>query len=144
MNVRGDIMINEIRNKKGFTLIEIVIVIVIIAILAAILVPNLTRWIDRAKLASLKSEADTVRNAVAAQILTEVKDGQEVVGATEKDFDGEFWEELSKEVSTTVQCTDAKKDGYVTFTVSNGGLIEFTYSADGHTATFDGKDWEYE
>lgn len=135
---------NMLKNKKGFTLIEIVIVIVIIAILAAILVPNLTRWIDKAKLAALKSEADTVRNAVAAQILIEVKEGQEVVGATQNDFSQEFWDEVSKEVNTTVQCTDSDKDGYVTFSVANGGLISFTYSADNHTATFDGSDWSYE
>lgn len=133
-----------LKNKKGFTLIEIVIVIVIIAILAAILVPNLTKWIDKAKLASLKSEADTVRNAVAAQILSEVKDGQEVAGATQNDFGENFWTELSEEVNKDVQCTDPDADGYVTFTVSNGGLIEFTYSTDGHTATFNGTDWEYE
>lgn len=132
------------KNKKGFTLIEIVIVIVIIAILAAILVPNLTRWIDRAKLASLKSEADTVRNTVAAQILSEVKDGQEIAGATQADFDEDFWTEVSEEANTTLQCSDPDADGYVTFTVEKGGLIEFTYSTDGHTATFDGRDWTYE
>ncbi|MBQ0013926.1 MAG: prepilin-type N-terminal cleavage/methylation domain-containing protein [Oscillospiraceae bacterium] len=133
-----------LKNKKGFTLVEIVIVIVIIAILAAILVPNLTRWIDKAKIASLKSEADTVRNAVAAQVLSEVKDGSDVAGATEADFGDEFWTELRKEVNKDVQCTDPEKDCYTTFTISNGGLIEFTYSTDGHTATFDGKDWTYE
>lgn len=133
-----------LKNKKGFTLVEIVIVIVIIAILAAILVPNLTRWIEKAKIANLKSEADTVRNAVAAQILSEAKDGSNVAGATEDDFGEEFWTELSEEVNKDVQCTDPDKDGYVTFTVNNGGLIEFTYSTDGHIATFDGKDWTYE
>lgn len=133
-----------LNNKKGFTLIEIVIVIVIIAILAAILVPSLTRWIDKARLASLKSEADTIRNAVAAQILTEVKDGMDVTGATERDFGDSFWTELKQEVNKDVQCTDPEKDGYVTFTVGSGGLIEFTYSSGGHTATYDGTTWEYE
>lgn len=133
-----------IKNKKGFTLIEIVIVIVIIAILAAILVPNLTRWIDKAKIATLKSEADTVRNAVAAQILTEVKNGADVTGATENDFEDGFWAALSEDVNKTLQHTDPNKDGYVAFTVQNGGLISFTYATDGHTATFDGQEWTYE
>ena len=144
MNVRGDIMINEIRNKKGFTLIEIVIVIVIIAILAAILVPNLTRWIDKAKLAALKSEADTVRNAVAAQILDEIKDGMSIAGATEKDFSDSFWAALQKETNAKVQCDDPEKDCYVAFTVGDTGMISFTYGKDGHTAIFDGTEWEYE
>ena len=85
-----------------------------------------------------------MRNAVAAQILSEAKDGQDVTGATEKDFDDDFWTELSEEVNKKVQCTDPDKNGYVTFTVNNGGLIAFTYSTDGHTATFDGQNWEYE
>lgn len=133
-----------LKNKKGFTLIEIVIVIVIIAILAAILVPNLTRWIDKAKLASFKTEADTVRNAVAAQILVELKDGASAAGATQADFRPEFWTEVSEEVNKQLQCTDSDKDGYVTFTVDNGGLIEFRYYSDGHTAIFDGTEWTYE
>ena len=133
-----------LKNKKGFTLIEIVIVIVIIAILAAILVPNLTRWIDKAKLASLKSEADTVRNAVAAQILDEVKDGMSIAGATEKDFGDSFWDALQKETNATLQCDDSDADGYVAFTVGNSGMISFTYGKDGHKAKFDGTEWIYE
>lgn len=131
-------------NKKGFTLIEIVIVIVIIAILAAILVPNLTRWIDKAKLSALKSEADTVRNAVAAQVISEVKNDKDIKGATQDDFDDTFWEQISKNVNTTVQCKDEDKNGYVTFEIQDGGLISFTYSSDGHVATFDGSEWSYE
>ena len=133
-----------LKNKKGFTLVEIVVVIVIIAILAAILVPNIVRWVDKARLASLKSEADTVRNAVAAQILVEIKDGFDAKGATQNDFGDDFWSELSEEVGKNVQCENANKDGYVTFTVGESGLIEFTYSSGGHTATYDGTTWEYE
>ncbi len=36
-------------NKKGFTLVELIVVLVILAILAAILVPALLGWIDKAK-----------------------------------------------------------------------------------------------
>ena len=35
-------------NKKGFTLVELIVVLVILAILAAILVPTMTKWIDKA------------------------------------------------------------------------------------------------
>ena len=37
------------RDKKGFTLVELIVVLVILAILAAILVPALLGWIDKAK-----------------------------------------------------------------------------------------------
>ena len=43
--------IKELRknNKKGFTLVELIVVLVILAILAALLIPTLTGYIDRAK-----------------------------------------------------------------------------------------------
>ncbi|MCI9343909.1 MAG: prepilin-type N-terminal cleavage/methylation domain-containing protein [Lachnospiraceae bacterium] len=44
-------MLNKLRknNKKGFTLVELIVVLVILAILAALLIPALTRYIDKAK-----------------------------------------------------------------------------------------------
>lgn len=38
-----------IRNKRGFTIVELVIVIAVIAILAAVLIPTFTTLVDRAK-----------------------------------------------------------------------------------------------
>lgn len=35
--------------RKGFTLVEVIVVLVILAILAAILIPSMTGWIDKAK-----------------------------------------------------------------------------------------------
>lgn len=42
-------MIKNVKNNKGFTLVELIVVIVILAILAAILVPALLGYIDRAR-----------------------------------------------------------------------------------------------
>ena len=36
-------------NKKGFTLVELIVVIAIIRILSAVLVPSVTSYIDKAK-----------------------------------------------------------------------------------------------
>ncbi len=35
--------------QRGFTLVEVIVVLVILAILAALLIPAMTRWIDKAK-----------------------------------------------------------------------------------------------
>ena len=51
-------------NRKGFTLIELVIVVVIIGILAAIAIPKFANTKEKAVLASMKSD---LRNLVTAQ-----------------------------------------------------------------------------
>jgi prepilin-type N-terminal cleavage/methylation domain-containing protein len=52
------------RISKGFTLIELMVVIVIIGILVAIALPNFVAAQQRAKLASIKSNAKTLQVAV--------------------------------------------------------------------------------
>ena len=55
------------KSKKGFTLVEIIVVLVIIAILAAIAIPAMTGWIDKANQKAILAEARTV--LMAAQTL---------------------------------------------------------------------------
>ena len=50
-------------NKKGFTLVELIVVLVILAILAAILVPALLGWIDKAKEKQIVVEGRVVQMA---------------------------------------------------------------------------------
>ncbi len=52
--------------KKGFTLIELVMVIVIIAILAAIAIPKFIDLRNQAKQAACNGNVATIRSAVAA------------------------------------------------------------------------------
>ncbi|WP_249314274.1 prepilin-type N-terminal cleavage/methylation domain-containing protein [Gehongia tenuis] len=54
-------------NKKGFTLVEVIVVLVILAILAAILVPSMVGWIDKAN--QKKHIAECRVCVVAAQTL---------------------------------------------------------------------------
>ncbi len=53
------------KNNKGFTLVELIVVLVILAILAAILVPALLGWIDKAR------EKSVTANAEAAFVATQ-------------------------------------------------------------------------
>lgn len=51
-------------NKKGFTLVELVVVIAIIGALAAILIPTMMSYIRKAKLKGANSNAKIVFNTV--------------------------------------------------------------------------------
>ena len=56
--------------KKGFTLVELIVVLVILAVLAAMLVPALVGYIDRAKKEKEYQTASTVY-AAAQAVITE-------------------------------------------------------------------------
>ncbi len=124
---------DKINEKKGFTLIEIAIVLVIIAILAAILVPNLLKWVDKSKDTKMLSAAKTVKDCVVAEFADMHKNGEEL-GADETAYDEDFWSAVSDAAGTTVT-NDSKKNGYVQFTVENDTLKTFSYTKDDRIAT---------
>lgn len=64
-------MLNKLKknNKKGFTLVELIVVLVILAILAALLIPALTGYIDKAK--EKQIIAETRQAVMAAQTLVD-------------------------------------------------------------------------
>ena len=66
--------------KKGFALVELIVVLVILAILAALLVPALTGYIDKAKRKSIVAETRQV--VMAAQTIADEEYGKGAVGAT--------------------------------------------------------------
>ena len=57
-------------NKKGFTLVELIVVIAIMAILAAVLVPTITNKINDAKESAAKSDMSAVANAIQSEIIS--------------------------------------------------------------------------
>lgn len=57
---------DKAKGKKGFTLVELIVVIVIILILAAVLVPQLLKYVDRANQANAKADAATILSQVQA------------------------------------------------------------------------------
>ncbi len=63
----------KLLNKKGFTLIELIVVIAIIAILAAILIPALLDYINAAEVSKNTSNARS--NFTAAMLVGATNDG---------------------------------------------------------------------
>ncbi len=62
--------IKALRNKKGFTLVELIIVIVIIAILAAIAIPSMIAYIQRAGRSVAEANSRTVYSAAGTAMTT--------------------------------------------------------------------------
>ena len=61
-------------DKKGFTIVELVIVIAVIAILAAVLIPNISKLVRKANESNARAEAKNLITEMLADILTG-KDG---------------------------------------------------------------------
>ena len=57
-------------NKKGFTLVELIVVIAIMAILAAVLVPTVTSKIKDANSSAAKSDVSSLANGIQADIIS--------------------------------------------------------------------------
>lgn len=57
------------KNNKGFSLVELIIVIAIMAILVGVMAPQLIRYIEKTKESSDVQLLDTVRSAVTTAIL---------------------------------------------------------------------------
>ena len=58
---------NKKNNRKGFTIVELVIVIAVIAILATVMVPTFSSVVSNATNAAIKQDAKAIYNSYVAQ-----------------------------------------------------------------------------
>lgn len=106
--------------KRGFTIVELVIVIAVIAILAAVLIPTFSNVVENANKSACQQEA---RNKYVEVLAQDLEDGVQ---------DG-------KKGDTDISVATAGEGKY-TYTVSTG-TVSFTYTSNGYTATFNGTTW---
>lgn len=133
-------MIEKIRNsKKGFTLVEVIVVLVILAILAAILIPSLTGYIDKAKEKVVLTEARSLFLAAQTELSEEYAKGSFAEGSmTITDGAGTGTNAtLGNAIVklSEIPTASATWDATITYN-SLAKITAVTYISDGHTATY--------
>lgn len=130
-------------SKKGFTLVELMVVILIVAILASVAIPIMRGRIDDAKWSEAASSAGSIRTAVRAKFAESPATVAEYAGATlddqtvrrslgfgDGDLEGTYFTAASYEI-TSIDATN----GNAVITVTGGG------NAPEGTATLDDSGW---
>ncbi|MCR4889584.1 MAG: type II secretion system GspH family protein [Ruminococcus sp.] len=80
--------------KKGFTLIELIVVIAIIGVLAAILVPTMLGYVRKSKISSANSTASSVYKAVNSTLTELDEEGIDIGGSYCMEWTGSTWQSL--------------------------------------------------
>lgn len=147
--------IRALKEKKGFTLVELIVVLVILAILAALLIPALTGYIDKANdqkviattrqvVMAAQTEVSTAYGAAADGKLDGSKGDLALDSATNTDgvVPGEIAVLAEVATSTGTEAAPAytMKTG-ISGTVAwdaNGHVTKVVITQSGRTCTYDG------
>ena len=114
--------------KKGFTLIELVVVIAIMAILALIMVPNLTAYINKAEVSKIQAN---LKNVHTAAEIVEQAEPESVTDADKTAYLAKVKEYSNVDVAT---------DGY-TIVATDDDLIKVSITVGEVTHSFDGTEY---
>lgn len=130
--------IQKLRNKRGFTLVELIVVVAIIAILTAVLVPVIGNYVDDAAQTAVEQGASESKSTIANVVTDSISKSFAVPtsvtftagvlqsqGATYSDFELLLSNAFAG-LDTTVN---------VTATITNASVSNVTYTKGTYSAT---------
>ena len=121
-------------NKKGFTIVELVIVIAVIAILAAVMIPTFGGIIKKANESSAKQTAAALyKQAIALDLADGVQDG----------YEGTPNDDATKGPVTKITTIEGKTVTYTVDTTKTPIEVTFSYKNEKNVTatTNNGSDW---
>lgn len=120
-------------NKKGFSLIELIIVIAIMAVLIGILAPQYLKYVEKSRIQSALSNADTVANAITALLVDAAASQDSLYEQMVSDSQGNAPIDLSgnSDIAKAIRSQAGAQDlaGTIKFNME-GDIPSFEYTVD--------------